>query len=348
MVQRIAALWYWLIDGLTDAVIACAAALKKRQPVQLIFGREPIVLLGASGKEIGRIPHFALPVVTDPVNLREKLAGVELQIVVPDAFVLHRKLNPLSAESAPFLETFVRHQIERITPWKAADTYFGISTTRIDAKPPKLAVSAHVVARRLLENVLAVGRQLKPDQLCLVLPTEAGGTIRVPVDDDRKTQRTKMRAIVQAAVAGVIILALCRLAYFPMQITALQSQTADVESQIEDQEGALSTSGSSSGHFAADDILALREARPRVVETLEALSAALPDDDYLSSLQLTGDNLHISGISTKTSDLVPALEGSGHFRDVSFAEPITRVQSGEGNKFHLSMRVAAPGKVVRQ
>ncbi len=68
----------------------------------------------------------------------------------------------------------------------------------------------------------------------------------------------------------------------------------------------------------------------------------------LCRLQISNGDVHISGISTKTSDLVPTLEGSGRFGDVSFVEPITRVQSGEGNKFHLSMRIVAPSKAGRR
>jgi general secretion pathway protein L len=348
MIRKIVGFWSWFVGGLTDAAIGCASMLSKQQSVELVVANGQAVLREERGRKIGRITRLTQPIVADPPDLSERLKKARLDVVVPENLVLHRKLNPLSEESAPFMDAFVRHQIERVTPWKAADTYFGVSTTKMAGKPAKIGVSVHVVPRRLLEDVVTAARALHPARLRLVVPTQADGTVSVPIDDGAKAQRTKIRAIIQAATASIILLLVCRLALFPAQIATVQSQTADVDSQIEDQESALAASREGTGHFAAGDLLALRQARPRVVETLEDLSAALPDDDYLTSLQVSDDQLHVSGISTRTSDLVPALEGSGHFRDVSFVEPITRVQTGDGNKFHLLMRIVAPGKAMQR
>jgi general secretion pathway protein L len=344
-VQKIVALWHWFVEGLTDATIACAAALDRRRSVQLVLEREPPQLRERSGNEIGRI-RLDQPASTEPASLREKLAGAYLDVVVPSTLVLHRSLNSLPAESAPFLEAFVRHQIERITPWKVADAYFGTSTARIPGQPPRLAVTVHVVARCLLEDALTAARELKPARLRLLLPALEGESVVVSIDDDQKSRRTRARAIVRMAVVGLIALIACGVAFFPWQLATVQSETSEVESQIEDQRSALSALRSDSGHFNVKDILALRGARPRIVETLEAMSAALPDDDYLTSLHISGDDIHISGISTKTSDLVPALEGSGHFRDARFGEPITRMEKGDANRFDLSMHIVPPGKVA--
>ncbi len=346
MLRKLLRIWSWLIDGVTDAVIGCASKLAKRQSARLICGDNFAALRDDLGNEIGQITRLQGTVTVDPPDLSEKLKTVQLDVVVPAALVLHRKLNPLAAESVPFLDAFVRHQIERVTPWKAADVYFGVSTTKMVGKPPKIAVSVHAVARRLVDDAVAAARQLHPLRLRVLLPTHEDGLVAVTIDDDGEAQRAKMRAIVQAVTAGVVALLACRLAFFPAEMASVQTQTADIESQIEDQESALTALRGGTGHFAAADLVALRAARPRVVEILEVLSSALPDDDYLASIELSNDELHISGISTKTSDLVPTLEGSGRFRDVSFAEPITRVQSGDGNKFQLSMRVVAPSSMV--
>jgi general secretion pathway protein L len=347
MFRKIVELWSWFIDGLTDAAISFSAALRKRPSVEMVIGNGAAILREASGKKIGFVAHLARPVVLDPPDLPGRLAKAQLDILAPDALVVHRKLNPLSAESVPFLDAYVRHQIERVTPWKATDTYYGVSTTKIPGTPPKIGVAVHVVAQRLIADVIAAARELHPAQLRLVVPAVDAGTVAIPIDDADKAQRTKIRAFVQVATTSLILLSACRLAFFPAQIAAVQSQTADVDSQIDDEQSALSALRGGPGHFAAGDLLALRQARPLVVKTLEELSAALPDDDYLSSMQISNDDLHISGVSTKISDLVPALEGSGHFRDVSFVEPITRVQGGEGNKFHLSMRIVPPAKAVQ-
>jgi general secretion pathway protein L len=343
-VRKIKVIWAWFLDGLTETVLACMDSISTRRSVQVVLDAKPPSLRdSSSGREIGRILGRGQPGVIEPADLRQKLAGALVDILVPESLVLHRNLNPIAAESAPFLDAFARHQIERVTPWKAADTYFGVSTTHLSGKPPRLAVSVHVVARRLLADILAVTRDLKPTRLRLVLPSpdRAGGVI-VPLDE-QKTRQARVRSIVQVAVLASFALIACRLAYFPWQMMSIQSDTADLEGRIADQEAALAAlRNDGSDGFTAKNLAALRISRPRAVETLEALSAALPDDAYLVSFRLAGDELHVSGISRQTSDLVPALEGSKHFLNVSFPEATTRLQDGSANRFHLSMQVAPP------
>lgn len=342
--RKIKDIWKWFVDGLTEAVIACMDSVSARRTVEVVLDAKPPLLRDpSSGKEVGRIIGRGQPITIEPADLRQKLAGAQIDIVVPESLVLHRNLNPIAAESAPFLDAFARHQIERVTPWKAADTYFGVSTNRLSGKPPRLAVSVHVTARRLLADVLAVTRDLKPSRLRLLLPNpNQADSVVVPIDE-QKTRQARVRSMVQVGVLAACALIAFRLAYFPWQMMSLQAETTDLEGRISDQEATLAALRSdNSGGFTAKDLAALRQSRPRAVETLEALSAALPDDAYLISFRLAGDQLHVSGISRETSDLVPALEGSKHFLDVSFTEATTRLQDGSADRFHLSMRVAPP------
>jgi general secretion pathway protein L len=346
-VRKIKAIWTWFMDGLTEAVIACVDFVSARRVIQIVLDSKPPSLRDPSGKEVGRILDREHPLLIEPVEIRQKLAGALIDIVVPHSFVLHRNLNPIAAESAPFLDAFARHHIERVTPWKAADTFFGISTTRLPGKPPRLAVSVHVIARRLLADILAGLNDLNPSRLRLLLPsTDLADAIIVPVNE-QKTRQIRVRQTARIVVLASFLLIALRLAYFPWQIMSLQSETTEAETQIAEQKAALAALNSGgSGGFTAKDLVAMRERRPRAVETLEAMSAALPDDAYLVSFQLVADELHISGISRQTSDLVPALEGSKHFLDVSFAEATTRLQDGSANRYHPSMHVAPPTKAA--
>jgi len=336
-VEKIKAIWSWFLDGLTEAVIACADHMRTRRTIRLLLDTKPASLRDASGKELAQVR----PPQIEPADARQKLKGVPIDIVVPESLVLRRDLNQISAESAPFVEAFARHQIERVTPWKAADTYFGVATTRLPGKPPKLAVSIHVVARRLIAEVVGSLSELNPVRLRLLLyRPDSPDPIIVPVTE-QKSRQMRIRRMVQTFVLCSFFLIAARLVLLSWQITSLQSNTADIDAQIEDQREALATAHTEkSAGFTGESLAAMRKARPRAVETLEAMSAALPDDAYLLSFQLVGDELHISGVSTQTSDLVPALEGSKRFVDVNFAAATTRLEDGSANRFHLAMRVA--------
>jgi general secretion pathway protein L len=344
MIKKLTAFWTWLVDGLTDATMIVAATFAKGRSVELLVDNEKGILREPSGKKLGHVLRLDETLVTEPPDLHAALQGAQLDVIVPERLVLHRKLNPIATESMPFLDAFVRHQIERVTPWRAADAYFAVSTSHMDGKPPKVAITLHAVARRLVDHAIVTAREFKPARLRLLLPTLGAEKTIVPIDDDANTRRGTIRKFLQIAVASVIALLIARLAFYPAQIASVQSQTADLESEIEDQEATLSALRGGTGHFGAADLIAIRQLHPRAVEILENLSAALPDDDYLTSMELSNNGLHVSGISKDPSDLVPALEGSRHFREVSFAEPITRVESGTGNRFHLSMLVVTAAK----
>jgi general secretion pathway protein L len=348
MIKQLTAFWSWLFDGLTDAAMIVAATFAKARSVELLVDGDRGILREPSGKKLGHVFRLDEMLVTEPPDLRATLQGIRLDVIVPERLVLHRNLNPLATESMPFLDTFVRHQIERVTPWRAADAYFAVSTSQMEGKPPKVAITLHAVARRLVNHAIVTAHEFEPGRLRLLLPTLGAEKAIVPINDDANAQRATVRKFLQIAVVSVIALLIARLAFYPTQIASVQSQTADLESEIEDQEATLSALRGGTGHFGAVDLIAIRQLHPRAVEILENLSVALPDDDYLTSMQLSNNGLHISGISNNPSDLVPSLEGSRHFREVSFAEPITRVESGAGNRFHLSMLVVTAAKGVKR
>ncbi len=325
--------------------MACMDFRSERQAVRVMLETKPPSLCDRSGKQIGQIYDLHNPAGIEPFDASSKLSRAFVDIEVPKSFVLHRDLNPIAIESAPFIDAFARHHIERITPWKSADTYFGVSTQRLEGAPQRLAVSVHVVARSLLADIIAFVNGLNPSRLRLLLPdTHSPEPIIVPVYDQNH-RRVAVRKTVQGAVIASFLLIGLRLLYFPWQLNSLDEETATVEHGITEIRSALAAQAHGSADGLTDgDLQTLRGKAPRAVEILENMSAALPDDAYLTSFHLGADQLNISGISARTSELVPALEKSRHFVDVSFAAATTRLEDGGGDRFHLSMRVAPIGR----
>jgi general secretion pathway protein L len=65
-------------------------------------------------------------------------------------------------------------------------------------------------------------------------------------------------------------------------------------------------------------------AAPSALGVLEALSRALPDDAFLSELELSGDRLRIAGFATNAAPLVPLLEELPALEDVRFQAPSSK------------------------
>jgi general secretion pathway protein L len=76
------------------------------------------------------------------------------------------------------------------------------------------------------------------------------------------------------------------------------------------------------------------------VLALDKISQALPDDTWLTELHVNNEGqIRITGISQNVAGLVPQIEGAAIFSDAIFFSPTTRLQAGEGDRFHLQMKL---------
>ena len=89
---------------------------------------------------------------------------------------------------------------------------------------------------------------------------------------------------------------------------------------------------------------------PPAVLALDKLSQALPDDTWLTEMQVNNEGqIRITGISQNVADLVPQIEAAAIFSDAIFFSPTTRLQAGEGDRFHLQMKLRqTPGTAQPQ
>ena len=79
---------------------------------------------------------------------------------------------------------------------------------------------------------------------------------------------------------------------------------------------------------------------PRITPLLKDLTELVPNDAYLTGLNLRGDKLSIDGQARSASDLITALEKSKHFKNVTFSSPTTK----QGDKERFSIVAEAAGQ----
>jgi Tfp pilus assembly protein PilN len=85
------------------------------------------------------------------------------------------------------------------------------------------------------------------------------------------------------------------------------------------------------------DIIAPGQER-RVTVLLKELSDLIPNDAYLTTMNLRADRMTLDGFARSASDLIAALEKSKYFKNVSFTSPTTR--SGDNKeRFSLTAEV---------
>ena len=332
--------WTWFIGGLAESVLAATDRIKRRDAYRVIVG-ERVVVHAASGMELGVLSAKGAVQGLAP-ELTARLTGADLDVEVPAAWLWRRSLNPVATRSAPFLDAFVRHNIERISPWRAADVYYRIVTSPLKDDPTHVAVEVGIIARRLVASVLSVIEPLQPARLRLVAPSIDGTDFTIRIGDRSQLRYLALRrkiGLATMAVATIVIIVLGGLLW---QSGSIEADIAELDHQISEQKAVLAASRRRGPEDDATARLrALRANRPRAVELLDALSRTLPDHAYLTDLRLEKDRLQISGVTRQSADLVPALEQSHSFINVAFFAATTRLENGAADRFHLEMQLGA-------
>ena len=74
-----------------------------------------------------------------------------------------------------------------------------------------------------------------------------------------------------------------------------------------------------------------------VVVIIEELARILPDNAWLTEVDIRGDTVRIAGFSSAAATLIPLLEQSDYFRAPTFRNPVLRVSGDIGERFTIAM-----------
>ncbi len=281
--------------------------------------------------------------VLDPggiAALRAAIAGQGPATVLrlpPELLLEQQATLPIAAERDP--ERVLHYEMDRITPFAAADLFWTWTLERRDRVQGRLHLRLLLVPKARLAPVLGALREvgLRPTALEAVTP---GGPVRRIALDRAQPARWRKRGLAVAAVACAV-LAVAAVAV-PFVVQSFQS--ARVERQIAalrpqvDQAEALRRRILSS--TAGTDVF--EEQRGRVgdaLETLATLTDVLPDDTFLNELTIRARVVTISGQSAGAARLIAALAAERSIRNPAFAAPVTRNEATHSEGFSIRAEV---------
>ncbi len=76
-----------------------------------------------------------------------------------------------------------------------------------------------------------------------------------------------------------------------------------------------------------------------IVTILEELSRILPDETWLTNINIDGNSVVFAGVSDSAASLVPVLEESDLFRAPTFDTSVVRLSDQSGERFTISLKV---------
>jgi general secretion pathway protein L len=245
---------------------------------------------------------------------------------------------PLAAERD--LDRVIGYEMDRLTPFAAADVVWHAAVMQRDAAQRRLTLRLSLVPRRALKPCLDLLARagLHPAWLEAAAPD---GTWRRIAMTGQHTSRAANRAL---AIAGGLVAALAVVAIVMPFVTQALAR-AGIEQSIAKLAPDVARV-EALRHRMANDAAgadALTAERMRLGDTLQVLASVtdiLPDDSWLTEFSLRQGKLGLSGQSPAAAKLIQALSADPAFRNPAFAAPVTRAPDGHAEQFVIRADLA--------
>jgi len=281
--------------------------------------------------------QFPLAGNSPPAALRRRPRRVILRLG-PGTLLERPVVLPLAAERD--LERVLGYEMDRLTPFAAADVVWQAAVAQRDRAQRRLTVRLSLAPRGALLPALDMLARIGITPTCLEAAAPDGSPRRIALAA-APARRAGFPLLATAGGAVAALAAAALLTPFITQslardatdraIAALAPRVARVEALRKHLvEGA-----------AGVDALAAEQARTGdVLQVLAAVTQLMPDDTVLTEFSLHQGKLGVSGQSPAAARLIPALAADPGFRNPTFAAPVTRAPDGHTDQFVIHAELA--------
>lgn len=264
-----------------------------------------------------------------------------LRLMLPSGTILERKVT-LPAAVECDLPQVLHYEMDRLTPFAAADVLWDWTLTRHDKRHGKLDIRLYLVKRELVAPALGLLQEhgLPPDYL-ESHGSQAGSSSRIlwlKRETVAGSRQNPMR-LVAVALCGILALALCATPFLRQQMTL-----SAIERQIAALQPSVTAAAALLRNIEADaqsNVIITRERRAagNPLEVLAAVTDALPDGTWLTELSLQRRALHLEGEGHAAAQLIGRLAAVNRISDPAFAAPVTSDTDRHTDVFAISAEV---------
>jgi general secretion pathway protein L len=305
---------------------------------QLARGVEAVAAdLRRNGKETP-LGHFAI----GATGLADMARGAASTTVLRlnEADVLGKTVSlPIAAERE--LGQVLAFEMDRETPFKAEELYWNHRVTAANRQVGRLSVRVALIPKAnldpLLADLAAVGVQ--PRRVEIADGPDRG--FYLPLNGNGKhEQNASNRLLLPAATCCAILAIAAVLTPFVRQEVALASLDRQVAAsraaatEAENLRREIDRLSGNAGYIESE-----RDKAGRPLAVLAAATRVLPDDTYLTEMELRQRKLTLSGRSAGAARLISALVDDGEFRNPGFSAPVTRLEALRAELFTINAEV---------
>jgi general secretion pathway protein L len=261
-----------------------------------------------------------------------------LRLGAPD--VLAKSLSlPLAAERE--LDQVLAFEMDRETPFKADELYWNHRITGTDRQNGRLSVALSLIPKAnldpLLTDLAAIG--IRPRRVEIAEGPESG--FYLPLNGDGHRAADPSNRLLWPAAACCAALTITALATpfvrqelaliaLDREVAAGRAAAAEADSLRQD----IDRLSGSAGFVESE-----RDKTGLPLVVLAATTRMLPDDTYLTEMELRQRKLTLSGRSAGAARLIGALAADGEFRNPGFSAPVTRLEALKAELFTINAEV---------
>ena len=337
------------INSVATTIISIFDRLRSQRHVQLIEGeRDKFTLHILDSVKNSNLSDHQIHIANGsivgalPPNWRASLHGSQIELVLLPSRFLFRPLE-LPKRAAEYLEGIVRSQIDRLTPWATNEAVYSW-TPPIEAANDRIHLMIAATARAMIAPYLQAIATFGSSSIAVTTTPLNSDSNAAPI----KVYEQRMRSAVNVARIRSILVAvflICGLsATISIGVSAviadnLGSEQQELLRKISARTAAMRSVSDLSGGSALHLLERRKQTTPSSVIVLEALSALLPDDTYVTEFRVDGEKLQIVGITSDAPSLIRLIERSPHFKRATFFAPTTRPTGEIRDRFHIEANI---------
>jgi general secretion pathway protein L len=248
---------------------------------------------------------------------------------------------PLAVE--PTLDRVLQYEMNRLTPFAAAETFWGWTVTRRERAFGRLHLHLTLGPRGPIASILSRLAKAGASPALLEASARAGEAAWRRIDLSRQRDDTAKPAPMLPAsliLCGILLLALVAIP-FVRQSLALARVNAGIAALAPSVDEAAILRRRIEARAAGGSVLAA--ARAQVGDPLRAVAAvteALPDDTWLTDFVLQQRRIQIDGQSLKAVQLIARLAANPAILNPAFSAPVTRDDNRNTDVFSISAELA--------
>jgi general secretion pathway protein L len=346
--ERLRGFYGWWLGALSALLTPQPPAARPWRILFLRRGERLEVIENTGGKTVSvatlgsRRPGPIPTSVAAALRVASQSSGPIVLRLSPEEVVERTIQIPKGARDV--IEPVLRNQMNRIVPWPQEDTRFGYTVTEDGpGGPDQIEVKVAATTRAILETALGEARALgvQPGLVDYAAADDPHvGTVLHALAAD---PRLRMARRLNAGLAAILAACLLMGGAGAYQLWRLGGENAALEARIATARKRIAEHDNQNvQHMAAREAAAAliqrKAVEPPVVRLIDALSRALPDNAYLTELEIQGATARMTGKSDEATALIAAIEAAPEYEDAGFAATTTRDADGGSESFTITAR----------